>query len=637
MIKLTQQDRLHSILKLSRSGNEWGLDCLAQTLDVSTRTIRKDIDQLNKELKGIAEFRMNKGVYWLHLINKDKYQQYLNLASGPLNMDSPQQRDAAILTRLLDASKPVLIDDLADTFIVARSTMTKDLKRLRLTLEPYDLTIRGRPNNGIWLEGNEWKKRLFILQNENVYRIKPLDHRTLFGIKKMAQSTNFEKQTEEEWIRYIQVMIQRTDLGQYLNLNDIPVQFQELKKTKEYREISGIISKMQERYFWPSADAERLFISLPLLGRRSPVNVLDSENVPISNSILQLINDIEKQMQIELNLTFDFEKIRKELGYHLMFMINRLVFGVHLHNTLIDEVKRKYPLAYEMAEIARYVIDKKFGIQTTESELGYLAYYFGIMVTEQDDQLKSLKQVAIICDTGRSTARIIEVQLSKILPEEVEKCLFSSNAVSKDQLEKFDLVFSTSELDFELSVPMILLNDIFDEQHLRNKLNQLFHLQKLNVPMDNKHSSLIKGLLKPEHFLIMKQSETYQQILDSMIDQLILENAVDARFKQRIIDKEKKNPIIFENEIAFPHAVNKRDSAAITFSIALIPHGIELMGKEIHLIFLLGVPEKNNDESLLISVYDEMLTLSKKDNIQKIIRMTNYAELQRFLNIDFHT
>lgn len=56
-------------------------------------------------------------------------------------------------------------------------------------------------------------------------------------------------------------------------------------------------------------------------------------------------------------------------------MINRLKYGFHIYNPMVDDFKNKYSVAYKMAEIAKGVLEERIGIEMTEDEMGFLAAY----------------------------------------------------------------------------------------------------------------------------------------------------------------------------------------------------------------------------------------------------------------------
>lgn len=636
MVKLAQKDRLSAILKESQSTNEINLKQLAGKLSVSTRTIRNDIHDLNRTLSGVAQFRLVRGSYWLHLDDETRYRRFLiDHELTAESEDSLKKRDEDLALKLLRATTAVKIDELAESLNIGRTTLIEDLKRLRVTFESYDLEIKGKSNEGIRLSGSEWKKRIYILQNkiDNVPEEWGSNLENL--IQAFSERFFLEQQTETEWKRYIKVMIRRVLDGHPLSWDGIPDFLTAAQDSPEFRQVGVFTDQLESVIGENFSLLERLFITVPILGRRAPVNVLDPMNVPVSRSIKKMIREIQKQVQKELNISFSLDKVAKELSYHLMFMMNRLIFGVKLHNSLITEVKKKYPLAYEMAEIAYDVIYRDYHIKVTDAELGYLAYYFGIMLDERSNPLLGLKTVGIICDTGHSAARIIEVQLSKILPGKVEKKLFSSNAVQVSKLNQLDLIFSTVPLNSAVRTPIIHITDIFDERQLMKKVNQLFELKQLNVTPDEEHFSILGNLLAKDQFFILDERKSYQENVMAMIDDLTRKHYVDTDFSQRIADREKKSQMIFDHEIAFPHAVNKM-SHGIVLALGIFHQAIRSGQRDVRLIFLLGVPEENSDEKLLIDVYDEMIALSSHPEwINQIARVTSYSELKRFFRTEF--
>ena len=93
-----------------------------------------------------------------------------------------------------------------------------------------------------------------------------------------------------------------------------------------------------------------------------------------------------------VNLRVDTLKAYTDLQYHLTFMINRLMFGLRIKNPLLDEVKTKYPLAFKMAQIAGQVIENEYDFETSEDELGFLAFYFGVFISNTNVKVKTIER-----------------------------------------------------------------------------------------------------------------------------------------------------------------------------------------------------------------------------------------------------
>lgn len=466
MNRFTQNDRLSMILDRLQKVHDVSLDDLANQCSVTKRTIRNDVALLNQTLRSTAEIHLNKGHCILQIHHGQAYRKVVAALKRQQTTGTPENRVKRLAAQLLDATHPLLIDDLSEQFNVSRSTLVSDLNHLRITFEPYDLEVKGKPNQGIQLQGSEWEKRLYILQNKDQVLDQPLDQKVFAFIHQFAVDHVLVEATEREFIRYVGVVVNRS-MKHPLKNDGSAFDSDVIRHTKEYAVVDELAGSL-EKICGVLSTAERAFITIPILGRRSPVHLPNMNTVALPMAVRQLITEIERQVKAQLSIDIHLGTISNELGYHLMFMLNRLVFGVTIHNSLVHEVHEKYPLACEIAQIADEVIQERYQIKVNEAELSYLAYYFGIALTENEEPLFQLSHVAIVCDTGRGSARIIAMQLDKILPPTVEKHLYSSLAITKAELEQFDMIFSTVPLP-NLNTAVIEVKDIFDERKLAQK------------------------------------------------------------------------------------------------------------------------------------------------------------------------
>ena len=128
--------------------------------------------------------------------------------------------------------------------------------------------------------------------------------------------------------------------------------------------------------------------------------------------------------------------------------------------------------------------------------------------------------IAIICGTGKITARLIAAQLRKIVDIDTKLEMFSDSQVNKELLDQFDLVLSTIKFECDTVTPIIYLKEIFDENQLKNKIESVRYTEKLNIPMLQGMESLVLSLLDEEKFFILHSDKSYMENVDYMIDQL---------------------------------------------------------------------------------------------------------------------
>ncbi|WP_141604189.1 BglG family transcription antiterminator [Terrilactibacillus laevilacticus] len=631
---ITQEDRLKYILKRVQK-NDVTEEELARKLNVSSRTIYNDVKVINQALDESSELKLDNGTYRFLIYQPKKVEKIIkDFVKESQLIDTPHQRASYLLYRLFDASRPLKLDDLAFELNIGRSTLNNDLKKIRLALAPYEIFVEGKPNEGIHVEGNEWDIRLYMIQNNDnrYFECDKLDQNIQNIIRNACKEHLIEEETEYNLIRFIMIALNR--MTSHPIPSQIPEKYQSIIQTKEFRETSHLLEKIVKVLKIKLTQPEKVFITIPIVSRRSPVKLLNVDKVKVPEEIFSLIDEIKQQILKVLNIELNLNPIINEFSYHLTFMLNRLIFGIRLKNNLITEVKFKYPLAYKMAEISNDVIYEKYHVETYQDELAYLAYYFCMVIHEQEEKIKRIKRVAIVCHTGRGTAKIISIQLDKILDQNVEKKMFSSNAIESDILNTFDVIFSTVPIACKLNVPVILLSEIFDEKKILKKINQSFLLNKLNITSGHQHESLMSHLLSEHHFFVLDHTKRYDENLSFMLDELTQLDIVGLQFKQRVFEREDKKRTFFDNAIAFPHTVNK-GSNQIVFALGVSSHPIIVDEKEIKLIFLLGIPENQQlDDGVMISLYDELISIAKnKDFVNKLSKTKNVLEVKRLFEM----
>lgn len=99
---------------------------------------------------------------------------------------------------------------------------------------------------------------------------------------------------------------------------------------------------------------------------------------------------------------------------HIGFALERIKMGIDIDNPFLFEIKALYPLEFEIGKRGGDIIYERFGIQISESEMGFIALY-----------LQSARQNKTISETVQDTRilkeaiEIIEHEINfKINPEE---------------------------------------------------------------------------------------------------------------------------------------------------------------------------------------------------------------------------
>lgn len=634
MSDLSMDDRVVQIIELTREKTYCSLDYLAETIGVSTRTIRNYIKQLNSDLKGIAALENEKGKgYRLDIEDGKLFEDLIGKINSEKNLqDSPQRRIAFIIDRLINSDEMNTLDELAFEMNIGRTTLVNELKKAAVALETYNLSIRGKQSSGMYLSGNELDLRFFILDHvyDYLYSGYPLDEDIKEEVLRVAHQHDLECSTQNRLMQSIIVMLDR--LLKNHPIKKMNEKHNKLLDTKDYQIALEIIAAIESQLPITIPKQEILFITIPIAGRRTPTNNRTMADITITEDIKNLLDLIMEQVGFDRDIVLEHESFFKDLQYHLTFMLNRLMFNIHIKNPLLADVKEKYPVAYKMAEIAGQVIENEYDLTVSEEELGYIAFYFGVFITQNDLKSKRFQQVAVICGTGRGTAKLVASQLERVLNQSTKIDLFSETEVTKELLTNYDIAFSTVKLAFEVDTPLIMINEIFDENSVSRQIEKVTYLQKFKLKDVGKNNSIVKLLTNEEKYFILDSKKSYQENVNGMIEDLTKRGCLDNGFKVRILEREAKGSMVFDQYIALPHTINYA-SNKIELALGVFPEKALVEGKEIKLVFLLGIPKQtDNDASLLVKIYDEIIKIAAdKQVVAQLAGASSYEELSKYL------
>ena len=134
---------------------------------------------------------------------------------------------------------------------------------------------------------------------------------------------------------------------------------------------SRLANRISEELKLDIPEGEKGFIALHIHSARN--------NGKLSNTIKYsfLSNSIIEHVEDRLNIEID----RRSLDYarfltHIRFAIERIITDTPIKNDLIDIIKEKYGVSYEIAEETKKIICRTLEIPTiSEDEVAYLAMH----------------------------------------------------------------------------------------------------------------------------------------------------------------------------------------------------------------------------------------------------------------------
>lgn len=578
-------------------------------LKTSRQTLKKNIQLLNQELGGIASITLEDKAYHLHI---EDFAAFKKILAGKFRQDtdfnSSNKRQAYILKVLIEEQEPVIIDDLAEVTMVSRGTVNNDINHLRQILSDYQLAIVGVPNKGLSLKGHEIDIRTAYVNivlsyfKEDQFSLKDKTH--LLNLAPNFNMTNF---TKDLLLKVVYVTLLRVRQGH--GLRSEMAHYQNFLQGQE--DYEGFIAEIEDYFNLTLSHYEYQYLAYPF-------NIYNKEDIVPesfdSHFVDQLYQKVLQAIQRDLPIEFDQEKLYQAMRNHLIFLIHRLLFRVNSDDLFFHEVQQQYPLSFTLAEITSRVLEEELDREVPGIETSYLSLYFELVISRQVN-LKSQK-IAIVCHTGKGTARLIKLQIQRILGTSLELSTFSEGDFNQEDPSQYFAIFTTIPLDkAKIKRPIIQLDNLFDESYIRSQWDSV-----------QRHNPLFSQLLYLDVISLDQEGE-YADLLDVMTDRVIEATGISSGFKQAIFDREAVSDTVFDQGIAMPHAV-VNDFDQIILLLGQVQQPIQEKGRPIDLVFLLGIPSQTNQvmDELLINIYEAIFAVANNQPLKDLLKTTDSLE-----------
>lgn len=615
---------------------------IAQTLDVTSRTIRDDIKILDHTLeKHGAKVKSIRGIGFQLMIDDDKkFRHFLNqLLKNELDdqtpPNSPDERITYLVKRFLLAENYLKLDDLCDEMHVSKSTIQNDLRSAKDLFNKYDLSLQQKPNYGLKLLGNEVKMR-FAMSEHIFDRSEPVS-RTVWK-SQLTQLTNISMQNlEKVWsviineikdnqitlsdiainnlFIHIIIAYKRITDGHYVSI--INQDLKDIKQQKEYQVALKIVTSTEQILKIKFPIEEIAYISIHLLGTKMVKqtsltdtdleNILEKQTQVLTTKILDLI-----ELKMKLNIRNDQELIIG-LGLHLKPAINRYKYGMNVRNPMLHDIKLNYPVAFEAGVIAGMVLENEINVSIDENEIGYIALHIGAAI-ERNKLKTGPKRCYIVCASGLGSAHLIKYKLKSVFGSQINITgtteYYKLNQIPFDQI---DFIISSVPISEKLNIPVIVVNTILSRKDLT----------KIETYLNKKQNSL-NDFIKEEFVFLNQTFLSKEAVLSFLVDQIQTKMNLPDNYLALIYEREAVAPTAYGNLIAIPHPITAQ--AKETFlTICTLQKPIDWAGKRVQFICLLNV-EKDGHQDLEIMYKGLIKIVENPSTVQQLIQAKNYHE-----------
>ncbi|MCI3028782.1 helix-turn-helix domain-containing protein [Desemzia sp. C1] len=610
---------LDSLLNLLLNEKELPKQDVLKRFRINSAQLEKSLKEIATIYSGVLEIDQTTDSISLKVLN-EKYLYNILRMSGEQDLNDPEYRVAYILYRLIDGNDYININDLSEEMSVSRSTVNNDIKRAKILLEPYNAQIVGVPNRGISISCSEFNLRLILIHflYDRLGSTYIVNKEVQAAVKQLGKSYKLDHATRHLLYKTIIITIERVRQEIHLQ-EDIPMY---KNYTENATSFLNLIESLEINYQLMFSKIDIEFLSFPINTLNSS-RVIGSENnyneSKVKEIVHQMLGTVKQNLMIKIDEEIFFDKVKN----HLLFLINRLTFHLPNNEIASNQVKTRFPLAYELARLSLNDLEEHYHLKATNTDISYLAIYYALVLSENnqkniDDNL--VKQIAVVTNRGQGAIEFIKKQIRETVGADVIIEHFTTEDISFDALRNFNIIFTTEAFSTAADIPIIEIEPFVNSHDLDKKLRDIEPYMFIDK----------EKMEKEVEFYVydLDESINYIENTKKMIRKIYRSTQEAEEINNTFLKKNEISPMLYENGVAFPHIVDTR-----TQKITLAMGKASTMNKTLNLVFFLVVPEQLNDwqENILTKIYEKIFTVisnkKKISNFQQVTSINKYVSL----------
>lgn len=509
---------------LLNQNNGVTIDYLSEKLDVSTRTVYRELSSLESTLAQY-QLKLIKDSDGYHLKGKQVFVDELREdMQGSADELTTKQRQSLLVIKLLLEEQEVKMEALAYELGVSSSTIQLDLQSIEEMFEDYNIEIVRKKARGIKAHSSEPNVRLIIsgliaseLNEYNFFRLfdgnlqvdedryektnnpflKVIDVQALelaFSVVKQYDRYQFDEVTDTQFqslVLFLAVSMMRMKKGHLITEEELKQRTKETSREKSIQLAKYLLEKLQREYkIRQLSKEEAIFLAVQIEGLNVPLRNEFSEDydIQLSYKIRELIRKVSQETSVDFQVD---DTLFKDLLAHLSAAISRNQAPMpEQPNPLLEKIYEEFTDLSHTVE--RYLKELFPDVDFHSNEVLYVVIHFA-SAYERNPKSQKLR-VLIICSSGMGTAKILESRLRKNVPEITDVDISRISQLYELDYEEYDLILSTIflqgfEEEYKVVTPLLMEDEMksikrYVAQILEAKMTKRVKREKLSLQQD---------------------------------------------------------------------------------------------------------------------------------------------------------
>lgn len=462
---------------------------LAESLEVSEKTIYRTVKEINNDEKIPLEITSEKGKgYKITHINK--ISTPVSEVNDVANMTPAQRRNNIMQDLLISSPNERKIPVLYEDFFISDNLIRLDIKLMEKAVAQMNLKLirNGQLLKIIGKEKNLRKAIGKLFQQNHLY-VESLENNiedNLFDSDiatfVLKQINIIEKRLNSilpypyniNIFSHIYILVKRYQATDEVNFSyDMEISKSEEEEMTEYRSIYNVVREITsnlERFLNKEIPKEEeYFLFQYLISSRFQGEF--ENDLLADKKVLQVVDYYFEKTSQYLNFNIESSKLRNNLYHHVKPFLNRLNNGFYVKNPLLDQIKYEYQMIFDAVQNTSVEMSKLFNLsEINEDEIGFITLYFAQYFEENPKYI----DVLIVCTSGIGTSELLKSKISQKFKNINIVDVISTKQLyeNPDTYRSIDLIISTVKFKETVRVPNIVISAMltFDDQDRINNI-----------------------------------------------------------------------------------------------------------------------------------------------------------------------
>lgn len=647
---------------------------LVDTLNISERTVKAEIKELNEIIKPSVIYLKNDKIEVSDLEEFRRISEII-IATSDVSTYKLNKSERMILEFLhLSLTFNFLtVEELCNLLMVSRGTILTDLKNLKKELHGSGVKVVSLTNHGYIVKGSESDIKQKIL--ETLFNT---NHRSNQFLKKEIENVLYRNidlnYFSNSLLQYIDTLsISLTDELFYRSLSLLIVYVKRIKQNKNEtaNDNHSLLSDCAKNYndaltVDPIQEDEFIRQLNDLLSSNKEVTAEiefknADEQMKISSYIWKVCQDFD------IISLFGYDNYRN-LYNHIELTIQYLAEKKTVSaNPFCAELKNKYPEIFKSLEQNIYIIQDLVDRKINENDISYMAMHIASVIEGRKPNKSSLTAV-IVCPTGRCSSLLLKARILKYFNITIKDILPSYKV--NDDLD-VDFVISTVPLEAG-DLPVIHINQMLSEHDInymekqidkmisskeqrfilddiQNYLDQYQMLSSENTVLfgkeldelnfkysleDNSDLLYFYKALTKNHIMLDVKPKNWEEAIQIAGSLLFKDDYITQNYINTMIDLVKENGpyIVFSPGFVIAHAAPEDGAKKLGVSLIRLATPIDFGVEEIKVkyVICISIPDEKSHVFLLFQIYKCMCNL---DIFKYLSQSTTKEEFLQILKI----